>query len=81
MESLAYENAIPMEVGPPPLRGEVWILGRRYNLPGGASSTISSAIFRVYVSISSCAIRRFSSGAQSAYHKQPCIVVVRISWL
>ena len=35
MESLAYENATPMDVGPPPLRGDVWILGRRYTLPRG----------------------------------------------
>ena len=36
MESLAYENATPVDVGPPPLRGDVCILGRRYSLPGGA---------------------------------------------
>ena len=36
MESLAYENAIPVDVGPPPLRGDVWLLGRRYSLPRGA---------------------------------------------
>ena len=35
MESLAYENATPLEVGPPPLRGDVWVLGQKYSLPTG----------------------------------------------
>ena len=35
MESLAYENATPLNVDPPPLRGDVWILGHRYSLPRG----------------------------------------------
>ena len=35
MESLAYENATPMDVGPPPLRGDVCVLGQRYSLPRG----------------------------------------------
>lgn len=35
MDALSYENATPLDVGPPPLRGEVWILGRKYDLPRG----------------------------------------------
>ena len=35
MESLSYENATPLDVAPPPLHGDVWILGRRYSLPKG----------------------------------------------
>ena len=41
MESLAYENATPMDVGPPPLRGDVCILGRRYSLPKGTCMRLS----------------------------------------
>ena len=40
MESLSYENATPMDVGPPPLRGEVCILGRKYSLPKGTYTHI-----------------------------------------
>ena len=35
MESLAYENATPLDVAPPPLRGDVWLLGLKYSLPKG----------------------------------------------
>ena len=35
METLAYENATPNDLGPPPMRGDVWILGCKYQLPRG----------------------------------------------
>lgn len=35
MDTLSYENATPLDVSPPPLRGDVWILGRKYSLPKG----------------------------------------------
>ena len=39
VDALVYENmAVPDDAGPPPLQGEVWMLGRRYSLPGGTAA-------------------------------------------
>lgn len=38
MDALVYENVVVSDdAGPPPLQGEVWILGRRYSLPRGTA--------------------------------------------